>query len=260
VTATVDMAAATDRGRVRTHNEDCLAVEPRAGLAVVADGMGGHNAGEVASRMAVEIIVRGIEAAAAELHSPLQPRRAESLIAELIERANARINECGRSRRDYAGMGTTVVMGLWYGRQVTVGNVGDSRLYRLRAGRLEQLTRDHTLVQEQVELGWLTPDTARDSANRSILTRAVGSESRVPADLVTYETMRDDLYLLCSDGLTEMLTDSEIGEVLGRIESGIQDGAEELVRQANERGGVDNISVVLVRVTDNGKPESGTTS
>jgi serine/threonine protein phosphatase PrpC len=256
VTATVDMAAATHRGRVRAHNEDCLMAAPHAGLAVVADGMGGHNAGEVASRMAVEINVRGLETA--ELGAPLEARRAETLIAELIERANRTINECGRARSDYAGMGTTVVVGLWYGRNVTVGHVGDSRLYRLRQGRFEQLTRDHTVVQEQVELGWITRDTARDAANRSVLTRAVGSERQVPADLATYETMRDDTYLLCSDGLTEMLTDREIGEVLARLESRIQDAAEDLVEKANERGGVDNISVVLVRVSET--PESGATS
>lgn len=263
MTATVEMAAATHRGRVRAHNEDSLAAEPAAGLAVVADGMGGHNAGEVASRMAVEVIVKGQRATAEHGHC-FEASRAERLIARLIEQANGAIYECGSARREYSGMGTTVVVGLWYERSMSVGHVGDSRLYRLRKGRLEQLTRDHTVVQEQVERGWLTRETARDAANRSTLTRAVGSDRGVIADLATYETLRGDTYLLCSDGLTEMLTDAEIGEVLERFHGRIEDAAEGLVRKANERGGVDNISVVLVRVaerdalrgTDRAHPES----
>jgi protein phosphatase len=264
VTATVEMAAATHRGRVRAHNEDSVAAEPAAGLAVVADGMGGHNAGEVASRIAVDVIVQGLRDASAIIAS-LEPSRAELLIAKLIERANREIHECGSASPEYAGMGTTVVVGLWYDGGMSVGHVGDSRLYRLRAGVLEQLTRDHTLVQEQIERGWLTRDTARDAAIRSILTRAVGTERHVVADLATYETLREDTYLLCSDGLTEMLTDAEIGEMLARHEGRIEEAAQGLVQRANERGGVDNISVVLVRAaerqasagTDREQPESG---
>jgi serine/threonine protein phosphatase PrpC len=259
VSATVEMAAATHRGRVRTHNEDAVVAEPRVGLAVVADGMGGHNAGEVASRMAVEAIQRGLEAATQARGPSLEPRRAESLVAALIEQANDRVHECGRARTDYAGMGTTLVVGLWYEGKLTVGNVGDSRLYRLRAGTLEQLTRDHTVVQEQVERGWLTPEAARDAANRSILTRAVGCDSQVSADLATYDTLREDTYLLCSDGLTEMLGDREIADLVLRYENRIQDAAEDLVEKANARGGVDNISVVLVRVAEPGEPKTGAT-
>jgi protein phosphatase len=240
---------------LRPHNEDSFAADPRTGLAIVADGMGGHNAGEVASRMAVEIIVAGLEAAASELEGPLEPRRAEVLLKALIERANRLIHEGGRARREYTGMGTTVVVALWYDRNLSVGHVGDSRLYRLRSGRLEQLTRDHTLVQEEVERGRLTRETAREAPIRSILTRAVGSDTDVTPDLLSCETMRDDLYLLCSDGLTEMLSDSEIAAVLAAPRSRIQELVEALIQHANERGGVDNISVILVRVI--GKPESG---
>ena len=256
MTASVEMAAATHQGRVRTHNEDSIAAEPGAGLAVVADGMGGHNAGEVASRMAVEVIVRGLHAES-EAGAPLQATRAESLIARVIDQANREIYERGEVSREYAGMGTTVVVGLWYDRSMSVGHVGDSRLYRLRGGRLEQLTRDHTVVQEQIELGWLTRDNARDAPNRSILTRAVGTDRDLVADLATYETRRDDIYLLCSDGLTEMLTDAEIADVLGPLQGRIQDAADGLVREANERGGIDNISVVLVRVAGHASSSAG---
>ena len=129
-----------------------------------------------------------------------------------------------------------------------------------RAGCVEQLTRDHTVVQEQIELGWLTPEAAREAANRSILTRAVGSESRVETDLASYHTAIGDTYLLCSDGLTEMVTDREIGEILRRLEGRIEDAAASLVQKANERGGVDNISVVLVRVTGGDDQQTGESS
>ncbi len=246
MTTLVEMAAATDRGRVRARNEDCVAIRPEADLAIVADGMGGHKAGQVASRMAVDAVAEGIEAAGRELAGSLNAERAEKLIAEHIGRANARIFAAGVARPDYAGMGTTIVVGLWYDTRMSVGHVGDSRLYRLRAGALEQLTRDHTLVQEHIDRGTLTHESARKVAIRSILTRAVGSDASVNAELNTFEVMRDDIYLLCSDGLTEMLSDAEIGMLL--TANPIQQAADDLVAKANERGGVDNISVIVARV------------
>jgi serine/threonine protein phosphatase PrpC len=247
VSTIVEMAAASDRGRVRARNEDCVGMRPLAGLAIVADGMGGHNAGEVASRMAVDLIAGGLETVAVAHGGSLEPARAQALIAEQIERANAEIYAVGGTRSDYAGMGTTVVVGLWYDNRVSVGHVGDSRMYRLRAGALEQLTRDHSLVQEQIDRGTLTQDSARKSAIRSILTRAVGSEPCVYADMNTYEAVPDDIYLLCSDGLTEMLSDDQIGEVLA-ADRPLQHVANDLVQKANARGGVDNISVIVVRL------------
>jgi serine/threonine protein phosphatase PrpC len=240
----LEMTAATDRGMVRARNEDCVAARADAGLAIVADGMGGHNAGEVASRMAVEVITGGLAGAGGA--ERLDPKRAETLIAGEIARANRQIHDAGRARRDHAGMGTTVVVALWYETSLSVGHVGDSRLYRLRARELRQLTRDHTLVQDEVERGMLSPRRARAAPNRSILTRAVGSAAEVAPDLNTFKTMPDDIYLLCSDGLTEMLGDEEIAVVLGA--SPIGEAADTLVHEANARGGVDNISVVVARV------------
>ena len=248
MSASIEMAAVTHCGVLRARNEDCVAAHPLARLAVLADGMGGHNAGEVASRMAVDLISEGIAVATRGPHRRLDANSAEALITEHIAHANTRIYESSRRRGEYAGMGTTVVVALWHDAFVSVGHVGDSRLYRLRAGALQQLTRDHSLAQQHIDQGTLAREDARTAPIRNILTRAVGSDSQVSADLSTYGTCADDVYLLCSDGLTEMLTDERIVQVLAGLDAGLDPVADELVQRANERGGVDNISVILVRV------------
>jgi protein phosphatase len=248
------MAAVTDRGRLRAHNEDAVAVDPGARLAIVADGMGGHNAGEVASRMALDLTREGIVARLQELGSGIDALGAETLVRSEIERANAAIYEAGASRGDYAGMGTTVVVALWHGCFVTAAHVGDSRLYRLRRGELAQLTRDHSVVQERVERGTLTPEEARLAPFRNMLTRALGTQPHVRSDVRTTRIEAGDVYLLCSDGLTEMLLDSAIAETLERAGADIDSAAEALVALANSHGGVDNISVALVRVAGAADP------
>jgi protein phosphatase len=244
--SSLDMAALSDCGRVRAGNEDCVAAQPQVGLAVLADGMGGHNAGEVASRMAVDAIVAGVLAA---LEPGASPSSADvrALIAGAVTAANDHIHEEGRSSRERAGMGTTVVVALWHGASVTVAHVGDSRFYRLRGTELAQLTRDHTLVQDGLERGALTPEQARLAPARNILTRALGSEPAVEIDLHTHAAQPGDLYLLCSDGLTEMLEDAEIAAVLSGAGESLHGIAEALVERANANGGVDNVSVVLAR-------------
>jgi serine/threonine protein phosphatase PrpC len=245
--AALDMAAATHRGRLRLHNEDCVAADAALGFAVLADGMGGHNAGEVASRMAVDVITSGIQAVVkkAALHPGVST---ESLIANHISQANERIYEAGQARGEYSGMGTTVVVALWHDRSVSVGHVGDSRMYRLRARELKQLTHDHSLAQEHVDLGLLSTEQARTAPIRSVLTRTVGNGSHVTAELNTFPVVADDLYLLCSDGLTDMLTDEQISEALTSFGTPIQKAADQLIAQANHHGGVDNVSVILVRI------------
>jgi serine/threonine protein phosphatase PrpC len=247
VSVRVELAAATHRGTVRARNEDFVAAHAPIGLAVLADGMGGHNAGDVASRMAVETIVEGIESALAN-DAARGNARAQSLIAEHIDRANAKIEAAASARREYAGMGTTVVVALWHEGAMSVGHVGDSRLYRLRSGELRQLTRDHTLVQQRVDSGSLSPAEARRATSRNVLTRAVGSEAAVQIDLDTFETAPGDVYLLCSDGLTEMLADAEIAAVIASHGASLAQAGDALVEAANARGGVDNISVILARV------------
>jgi serine/threonine protein phosphatase PrpC len=243
----VDMVARSDRGRVRAGNEDCAAVYPEIALAVLADGMGGHNAGEVASGMAVSLIGEGM-LLDIDPSSPLTPERARDLIATQIAHANAQILAAGAARRERSGMGTTVVVSLWHEGAVSVGHVGDSRMYRRRGDDLTQLTRDHTFVQGRVDRGELLPADARRAAGRNILTRALGTEPHVDIDLATFDTAPDDVYLLCSDGLTEMLEDGEIDAVLAAFRGQLDAAADELVRRSNEAGGVDNVSVIVVRV------------
>ena len=242
----LDMVAVSDRGRRRAGNEDSVAVQPAIGLAILADGMGGHNAGEVASGMAVDAVVDGARKAV-DPSVALGADEAQALVREQILRANAAVHTAGQASRERSGMGTTIVVALWHGASVTIGHVGDSRCYRLRGPDLTQLTRDHTLVQERVDRGDLTPDEARAAAARNILTRALGTGSEVAVDVRTHETRPGDLYLLCSDGLTEMLEAAEVAACLYGCAADLADAAHELVRRANANGGVDNVSVILVR-------------
>ena len=247
------MAAGSHRGRVRPHNEDCFAASAGLGLAILADGMGGHQAGEVASRMAVDVIGAGIGAVlrASARHS-IEAASAESLLIDQIALANARILEAGSARPDFAGMGSTVVVALWHDCAVTVGHVGDSRMYRLRARELEQLTHDHSLAQEQIDRGRLSPEDARAAGLRNVLTRTLGNADEVIAELNTFDVVGDDLYLLCSDGLTDMLSDAQIRDALLSVGAEIHQAVERLIQEANEKGGVDNISVIVVRVASRG--------
>jgi protein phosphatase len=243
----LDVVAATDAGRVRQENEDCIVADAAAGLAVLADGMGGHNAGEVASRMAAELVVSGIRAACGR-DGRLDPALAERLIASHVAAANAGIFDAARSERRYDGMGTTLVVVAWHAAGVTWGHVGDSRLYLLRDGSLRQLTRDHSIVQEQLERGAISREEARHSANRNVLTRAVGIDPYVEADVSSSDARPGDVYLLCSDGLTDMLPDEEIAGTLRECGPQIRVAAKRLIDEANARGGLDNISVIVARV------------
>jgi serine/threonine protein phosphatase PrpC len=252
----LEVAAVTHPGKARPQNEDCIAADARAGLAVLADGMGGHNAGEVASRMAVELVASQLSQQRAQ-GAPLDAPRAEALIAAQVAAANATLLEAARAEPEYRGMGTTLVVAVWHDHGVSYGHVGDSRLYLLRRGELRRLTRDHSIVQEQLERGAITPEQARYAPNRNVLTRAVGIDPEVEADVCTREVEPDDVFLLCSDGLTDMLTDDEIRDTLVSHPSPASAAANRLVERANESGGLDNISVVLVRVE--GQGEDGST-
>jgi len=231
-------AVRTDTGRQRNANEDSLFVE--APLFVVADGMGGAQAGEVASRAAAESFAQNLPAA--------PPER---LLEETISGANRTIHELARKDPSLAGMGTTTTAALvdLDSEEVAVGHVGDSRAYRLRAGKLEQLTRDHSLVEEMRRKGQLTDAQAEDHPQRSIITRALGPEPEVDVDLQTVPAQAGDVFLICSDGLTTMLDDAKIGQILARATS-LQSAVRALVDEANRAGGRDNITVVLFRLED----------
>jgi protein phosphatase len=243
----VEKAAVTDVGRQRQSNED--AFFERSPLFAVADGMGGARAGEVASRMAVE------ELAGMDDSGP----RAEESLREVARSANRRIYEMAQSDSEHAGMGTTFTAVLVAGREVAVGHVGDSRLYRLRGGEFERLTDDHSLVEELVRQGKLRPEEAEVHPQRSIITRALGPESDVQVDTFTHTAQDGDLYLLCSDGLSGMVSEEHMAQIAGSASS-LDDAARQLVDAANAAGGKDNITVVLFRVAEDAgaEPESDT--
>lgn len=227
----------TDTGRQRPANEDSLLV--RAPLFVVADGMGGAQAGEVASHMAVESFKHGL------------PNRAdpqESLV-ELAEEANARINERSRSDARHAGMGTTITAAYVGEQDVSIVHVGDSRAYCLRDGELLRLTDDHSLVDELIRQGRLTPEEAEEHPQRSVITRALGPEPTVEVDARSFRGRAGDVYLLCSDGLTTMVGEEELARVLSEHDR-LRDAGRALIAAANEAGGKDNITVVLARLEE----------
>jgi PPM family protein phosphatase len=229
--------AGTDTGRQRRANEDSHLA--RAPLFVVADGMGGAQAGEVASRIAIESFQDGLQDAA----SP------EAALAALTQRANAHIHELSHSNAEQAGMGTTLTAVYVGEREVSIAHVGDSRAYRLRDGVLERLTEDHSLVDELLRQGRLTPEEALEHPQRSVITRALGPEGAVEVDTRSYSAREGDVYLLCSDGLTTMLAEDRLAELL-LAHASLREAGEALIAAANEAGGRDNITVVLLRIEE----------
>jgi PPM family protein phosphatase len=237
-----DQAFRTDTGRQRNANEDSLFA--RGALFVVADGMGGAQAGEVASKTAAESFDREL---------PQAPP--ERLLRETIEAANRTIHERARNDPDLAGMGTTITAAIVdpEAEEVAIGHVGDSRAYRLRGGKLERLTRDHSLVEEMRRKGQLTDAQAEDHPQRSIITRALGPEPEVEVDVQTVPAQAGDVFLICSDGLTTMLGDEQIARLLSRATS-MESAVRALVDEANRAGGRDNISVIAFRLEDAAAP------
>ena len=233
-------AERTDTGRQRRANED--AYHARAPLFAVADGMGGAQAGEVASGTAVDALAAGVPDGAGTV---------EERLGRVVQQANERIHALSVADEDRAGMGTTLTAAYVGDGDVTLVHVGDSRCYRLRDGALERLTTDHSLVEELVRQGRLSPEEAEEHPQRSIITRALGPEAVVTPDALTVPARAGDVYLLCSDGLTSMVNEARIGEVLVDA-STLRDAAAALVAQANEAGGRDNITVVLFRLEDTG--------
>jgi protein phosphatase len=239
----VEKAALSDVGRQRQGNEDSYL--ERSPLFVVADGMGGARAGEVASRMAVE------QFDAAEDGADAPP---EQQLAEVARGANRKIHKMAQEDSAYAGMGTTFTAALVTGREIAIGHVGDSRLYRFRDDELERLTHDHSLVEEFVRQGKLTPEEAEVHPQRSIITRALGPEPEVEVDTYTHAGRDGDVYLINSDGLTGMISEEQVAEIL-RDRGSLEDAAEKLIAAANENGGKDNITVVLFRLGSDGDDE-----
>ncbi len=249
----LEIVAQTHPGMVRAHNEDSVAAEAACGLVVLADGMGGYNAGEVASGIAVSVMV-------GEITRPLQKSSpikrdeetgeelAVALLSGSIHKANTSIYQAAQSQTQYAGMGTTIVSALFYDNRVVVGHVGDSRLYRLRDERLESITRDHSLLQEQIDCGMISVENARHSQNKNLVTRAVGIDPEVIPEIHLYDVQVGDIYLFCSDGLNDMVEDDDIQSILYAMQGNLTLAAEQLIQTANDNGGRDNVSVILVKV------------
>ena len=243
----VDIFSATDTGRARSNNEDSVATDEACGLVILADGMGGYNAGEVASGMATAFIKSELARWLSEAShgaSDADVRRAMDIC---VDNANRAIFNAASSNPHYAGMGTTLVVGVFRETRLLMGHIGDSRAYRLRGTRLSRITHDHSLLQEQIDSGLITPEQAAVSANKNLVTRAVGVEDTVLLETHLHELLPGDVYLLCSDGLSDMLDDERIAQVLIDGDTLAQVAAT-LIDAANEAGGKDNISVVLVRV------------
>ena len=247
----LEFASMTDTGQLRAHNEDSIIVCASAGLAVLADGMGGYNAGEVASGIATSEIQRIIEAqpltdAIDQAEDPLMA--ADWLLHQAVAVANLAILDASDKEPDYNGMGTTVVAALFHDDTVTIAHVGDSRAYRLRDRQLQQITRDHSLLQEQLDAGLLTLEQAQFAQHKNLITRAVGVDPHLDADINAFDVAPGDCYLLCSDGLSDMLSDARIADILIACGADITTAVQDLVAQANAMGGRDNISVILIRV------------
>lgn len=246
--------ALTDIGRVRAHNEDAIAVHAHAGLMLLADGMGGYNAGEVASTLAIEHIgTQLLPWLTSHKGRQATPEAVGAMLRQSAQQANRAILEAAHAEPQYRGMGTTLIAGVLHGDWLILGHAGDSRGYRLRAGALEQLTRDHSWLQEQLDAGWLTPAQAASSYQRNLITRALGAQGHAELDITALPTQPGDLYLLCSDGLIDQMTHAELQE-LARQNAPLAEKARRMVALANDLGGRDNISLVLAQVAQAAAP------
>ncbi len=248
----LEMASRTDPGLLRSRNEDAVFADASLGIAILADGMGGYNAGEVASGMACNLLATGfsrfVPTCNEHTDSGGDPAFLRQHLVSEVRAANLGIFQAAQGEPNCVGMGTTLVLAWFYDNRVGVAHVGDSRFYRLRHDDFELLTRDHSLLQEQIDSGMITPEEARFSEHRNLVTRALGVYPVVDVEVHVHDVQTGDLLLLCSDGLSEMVEREEIKQTLQTMGGNLELAADELVRLANDNGGRDNISLILVRV------------
>ncbi len=248
----LQIVSQTHPGMVRSHNEDSVAYDTSCGFVVLADGMGGYNAGEVASGIVISVMTAEIKHRLERVRPDQKGANGEdlgvALLKESVQKANTAVYTASHSEQEYAGMGTTVVSGLFYDNRLAVAHIGDSRMYRLRGEAFEAITRDHSLLQEQIDSGIISKENARSSRNKNLVTRAVGIDSAVVAEVNVFRVQTGDIYLLCSDGLNDMVEDEEIGTTLQMLQANLPLAASQLVEMANDNGGRDNVSVILVKV------------
>ncbi len=234
----------TDAGMIRENNEDAVAIDPVTGLCILADGMGGYNAGEVASTMACTFIKSELSRWLSEAGANANGKEVKRALEICVENANHSIFSAANSNPQFTGMGTTLVVGVFQASRLVLGHIGDSRCYRLRGDDFQQITKDHSLLQEQIEAGLLTPEQALTSSNKNLVTRALGVADAVLLDVSEHIVEDGDLYLMCSDGLSDMVRDAVLATTLqGNFT--LEQKARQLVHAANDNGGRDNISVIL---------------
>ena len=239
--------AKTDPGRARDNNEDSVVYDESSLTGVLADGMGGYNAGEIASGMATAFIKSELSRWLTEAGAGIKPKEVRRAMEICVDNANRSIFNSANSNANYAGMGTTLVVGVFRDDKLVLGHIGDSRCYRLRAGLLEQITKDHSLLQEQMDAGLITPEQAATSSIKNLVTRALGVDESVLLEVNEHLVQVGDLYLMCSDGLSDMIDDDAIAKIV-TSEMVLEQKATQLIDLANENGGRDNISVLLVEV------------
>ena len=249
----IELIELSDTGKVREHNEDAVGSDLDLGLLVLADGMGGYNAGEVASGMAVKTTVNMVRDGLkrerrGEIDEATGLRRQSIILRDAILRANKIIYQTSKSQPQCEGMGTTIVACLFYDNRVSIAHVGDSRVYRLRGREFRQITQDHSLLQELVDRGFYSPEEAQRSLNRNYVTRALGIEPSVDVEIQEETVRPEDLFVLCSDGLSDMVDDEDIHLTISTFSGNLDMIGKQLIQLTNDNGGRDNVSVVMARV------------
>jgi serine/threonine protein phosphatase PrpC len=242
-----NFCAKTDTGRARDNNEDSAVFDEATNIAVLADGMGGYNAGEIASGMATAFIKSELSRWLSEAGDGAKSKEVRRALEICVDNANLSIYNSANSNAHYSGMGTTLVVTIFRDDKLMVGHIGDSRCYRARKGDFEQVTKDHSLLQEQIDAGLITKEQSANSSIKNLVTRALGVEEAVLLEINEYGVEMGDIYLLCSDGLSDMVDDVSIARIV-LSGAALAQKADSLIDLANQHGGRDNISVVLVEV------------
>ncbi len=244
-----EICAETDPGLARDNNEDAIAFDLSTGLCILADGMGGYNAGEVASGMATAFIESEMSRWLAQAGLDANSKEVKRALEICVQNANHSIFNAANSNPHYTGMGTTLVVGVFQAGRLVLGHIGDSRCYRLRGDTFEQITKDHSLLQEQIEAGLITPEQALTSANKNLVTRALGVEDAVLLDVTEHRVDAGDIYVMCSDGLSDMVRDEALADIM-LSRATLEQKCTNLISAANANGGRDNISVLLVHAVE----------
>lgn len=242
----------TDPGLARENNEDSVAVDEPTRLAILADGMGGYNAGEIASGMATTFIKSELGRWLAQAGRHANAREVRRAMEICVDNANRSIFNAANSNPHYSGMGTTLVLGVFQEGRVLLGHIGDSRCYRMRGSEFVQVTKDHSLLQEQMDAGLITPEQAATSNNKNLVTRALGVEDTVLLEVSEHKVETGDVFLMCSDGLSDMVDDQGIAKILAQ-EGPLAEKVSQLIAAANANGGRDNISVLLAQAGEGSK-------